>query len=441
MHKFLYNSLLVSLGVPKLEQSQKNHTLSVFGRNAAARLKHLVGNRFFIGFLLLTLLTSAILFVGIGAKNALSPLGSHDFQWTPTRDLVAGVSPYSDFLRWNAEGNEHTPPHFLNQSPSYPASVYVLLSPFATFDWPTAKLAWLIINLSLVVFLLLGLQRLYPIKSNVVLALVALTFLCSTPLRASLGAGQLNFLSLAAFVWAYHFARLPGVLNSRIAGTLLALAWVKYSLTFPLTLLFICRGKWKPVIIASLIHAALTIAAAIQIGMWPHEFFFSSVEVVLMGDGTGFLNLVALSMTLNLPMVVALSAIATATTYVFWALPKINATDDLVLMTFLGLFSCAVFYHHGYDFIVLILCTWALARQQLNGPAAYSCGLLVALAWAGQWLTHEIAPFLGNAGVFAAQFADSMLVIVFYCALALVWSSLHFSPTRGKTPKVAALPF
>lgn len=441
MHKFLYNSLLVSLGVPNMEQSQKNHTLAVIIRSVFARLQHLLSNRVFMALLLLTLAASAVMFVGIGAKNALSPIGSHDFQWTPTRDLVAGVSPYSDFLRWKAEGNEHTPPHFLNQSPSYPASVYVLLTPFATLDWPTAKLTWLIINLVLVGFLLLGLQRLYPLKSPAVFALVALTFLCSTPLRASLGAGQLNFLSLAAFVWAYHFAKHPGTSSKYIAGTLLALAWVKYSLTFPLTLLFICRGRWKPVIIASLIHAALTITAAVQIGMWPHEFFFSSVEVVLMGDGTGFLNLVALSMTLNLPMGVALSTIAAATAYVFWTLPRISATDDLLLMTFLGLFSCAVFYHHGYDFIVLILCAWALARQQLKGASAYACGFLIALAWAGQWLAHELAPFLGKSGLIAAQIADSLLVIVFYCALALVWSSLHFSQARGKNPKVAALPF
>lgn len=391
--------------------------------------------------LLLALSISAVVFVGIGSKNALSALGSHDFQWTPTRDQVAGVSPYADFLRWKAEGNKHTPPHFLNQSPSYPASVYVLLTPFASLDWPTAKLTWLIINLTLIGSLLLGLQRLFPLKSPALFAMVALIYLCSTPLRASLGAGQLNFLSLAAFIWAYHFTTLKGPSNSHIAGILLALAWTKYSLTFPLTLLFICRGKWKPIIIASVVHAALTVTAAVQIGMWPHEFFFNSVEVVLMGDGTGFLNLVALSMNLNLPMSVALTAIAAVTACVFWILTKINAKDDLLLMTFLGLFSCAVFYHHGYDFIVLILCAWALARQQLKGASAYASALLIALAWTGQWLAKELAPLFGNSGQVAAQVADNLLVVVFYCTLTLVWSSLQHSRVRERAPKVAAQTF
>ena len=441
MYKFLYNSILASLCVSLPQQSHKNYKTCVFCRQITALCARLLRNRLFLISLLLSMTVAATVFVSIGANNALSSVGSHDFQWTPTRDFIAGVSPYSDFLRWKAEGNEHTPPHFLNQSPSYPASVYVLLTPFGHLDWPTVKLLWLCINLSLIFLLLWGMQRVYPIKSPVILITVALLFLCSTPLRASLGAGQLNFLSLAAFVWAYYFATTTGRHHSKIAGVLLALAWVKYSLTFPLTLLLICRGKWRPVVVASMIHALLTIAAALQIGLWPHEFFFNSVEVVLMGDGTGFLNLVALAMTLKLPMALAVSAIVASTAYVLWQLPRISATDDLLLMTFLGLFSCAVFYHHGYDFIVLLLCAWAVARNQLQGLQAFAAMSLLALAWGGQWLVYEIVPYTGQAGLISAHIVDSLLVIAFYCTLALVWSSLHFANLRNKAPAVTALSF
>ena len=439
MYKFLYNSILASLSVSQLHQSRKNNNPNTLRDHFDALRNRIQCNRIFLVGLILALTISALVFAGIGAKNALSPVGSHDFQWTPTRDYIAGVSPYSDFLSWKAEGNKHTPPHFLNQSPSYPASVYVLLTPFGHLDWPTAKLIWLCINLVLISLLLWGLQKLYPLKSPLVFTLVALLFLCSTPLRTSLGAGQLNFLSLAAFVWAYYFVSTNIYLNSKIAGVLLALAWVKYSLTFPLTLLFIYRGKWQPIIVASLIHAMLTVTAAIQIDMWPHEFFFNSVEVVLMGDGTGFLNLVALSMTLNLPMALAVSAIVAASTFVLWLLPRLSTTDDLLLMTFLGLFSCAVFYHHGYDFIVLLLCAWAIARNQLQGLQAFAAASLLILAWGGQWLVYELAPLIGPAGLISTQIVDNLLVVTFYCTLALVWASLYNA--RNKTPAVIALSF
>lgn len=379
------------------------------------------------------------MFVTTGAINALSPEGSHDFQWTPTRDLISGVNPYAEFLQWKADGNELTPPHFLNHSPSYPASVYVLFAPIASLDWPTAKLVWLIINLFLISAMLSGLQRLFPINRPALLFGLVIVFLCATPLRASLGAGQHNFLSLAAFIWAYHYAKNHN--NVKISGLLLAIAWVKYSLTFPLTLLFICRGKWKPIILASLIHAALTIVAALKLNMWPHEFFLSSVEVVMMGDGTGFLNLVAITMKLNLPLLVAVTLILASTGYLFWWLPGAKCEDDLLLMTFLGLFACAVFYHHGYDFIVLLFCAWSIARGSVQGIHAMSCATLLIIAWAGQWLVYELAPHLGTAGLIATQITDNLLVVVFYCTLALIWRRLHSTHAEKLASGTTSLSF
>jgi len=415
MHKLIYNSIAVSLGLPFLQLlARRIRNTSVIPDWLRS---HLVRD-YAVHAALLCLLLVAVTMVGIGSSNALSPAGSHDFMWTPARDLSTGVNPYQVFMEWKAAGNLHTPPHFLNQSPSYPASVIVLFTPLAALEWPLAKIVWLCANLTFIALLLWGLQKAFPIKNQTLLALVVLLFLCSTPLRASLGAGQHNFLSIAAFVWAYY-------LNSKLAGLLLAIAWVKYSLTFPLTLLFIARGQWKPVAIATFLHVILTGVATWKMGLWPHDFFFSSIEVVMMGDGIGFLNLVALSMSLQLPFAVALIAIGVASVYVLWLLPRHDQADDLLLLTFLGLFSCAVFYHHGYDFIILILCVWAIARKSVAGRQAIACGLLVALAWCGQWLAHEISPFLGPTGYRLADAIDYFLIITFYGTLAMLWNHLR----------------
>ncbi len=439
MKKLLYYSMLArSVDLPS--RQFENHPEQAVKRSPSW-LQQAVAGRMLLVCFIAALAILATAFVGTGVKNALAPTGSHDFQWTPAKELLAGRNPYADFIQWKENGNEYTPPHFLNQSPSYPASVYVLLTPMAALDWPTAKLLWLCTNLCLIGLLLLGLQRVFPLRNKALFVTIALLFLCSTPLRASLGAGQLNFLSLAAFIWAWHFAQTPGAANAKISGLLLAVAWVKYSLTFPLTLLFICRGRWKPVIFASIIHAALTIAAAIQLGMWPHEFFLSSVHVVLMGDGTGFLNLVAISMKLKLPMVLALTIIVAATAYIIWLLPRMKTADDMLLMSFLGLFSCAVFYHHGYDFIVLLLCAWSIARHAVTGMPAIATVTLLVLAWVGQWLMHEIAAHLGTIGPMAATLTDNLLVVIFYCTLGLIWRSLHVSSVLKIQPNSFALSF
>ena len=369
---------------------------------------------------LVVLAVIAAMFVGTGINNALSPNGSHDFQWTPSKDVLEGVNPYRAFIEWQSagmkeEGHGSVPPHFLNQSPSYPASTYVLLTPFAHFDWDTAKQMWLMANLLFIGLLLAGLQKVFPVKNRSLLVLLALTFLIAQPLRTSLGAGQHNLISLAAFIWAYYYAQEGN--NKTLSGVLLAVAWVKYSLTFPLTLIFLRNNNYKPVLIASGLHAVLTCVAAWRIGMWPHEFFFSSVQVVLMGDGTGFLNLIAMSMNMNLPLPVPLTIIALATVLVTAALIRYREADDLLVLAFLGMFSCAVFYHHGYDFVVLLFCAWALAQNKLHNAAATATIFLLVFAWAGHWLSKELSVWFGPYPVIAT---DYFLISIFYCTLALM---------------------
>jgi len=336
----------------------------------------------------LTMLVLAVLFIGTGVNNALAPTGSHDFQWTPSKDVVDGVNPYRDFISWQEQGHDSVPQHFLNQSPSYPASTYILLSPFAA---------------------------------------LVLAFLIASPLRTSLGAGQHNFISLAAFVWAYYYAH--NGKNKGLSGLLLSIAWIKYSLTFPLTIIFLRRGGIKPVIIAATTHAVLTCIVAWRIGMWPHEFFFSSVQVVLMGDGTGFLNLIAISMNFDLPLPVPLTLIGLATLGVAYVLYRNHEADPLTVMAFLGLFSCAVFYHHGYDFVVLLLCAWALAQGRIQGAIKYATICLLSIAWFVQWFTQELA---GQLGPYPAICADALLIAVFYYTVYLFAKALYLPQVKLK---------
>jgi hypothetical protein len=431
MHRIFSKSLLLSECILNIEHFRQS--LAAFRASLLTDRRAWRTNRTLLVLVGLALIVCASVFVGIGAKNALLPSGSHDLQWTPSRDLVAGVNPYENFLRWKSEGNELTPPHFLNQSPGYPASVYVLLSPIAPLDWPVAKLTWLVLNLSMIALIIAGLQRTFPIQSPVLLFLVVTLFLCSTPLRASLGAGQINLLSIAAFLWSYHYAQQPGANNARLSGLLLAIAWVKYSLTFPLSLIFINQKNWRPLLIAIGIHSVLTVIAALQLNLWPQQFFFSSVEVVLMGSGTGFLNLSALAMKLHLPIAFAMFAIVTVMIAVGVQISRLPNADPLPLLASMGLFSYAVFYHHPYDFIVLILLAWCIARKQLGAPAVIASTSLIVLSWGGLWLVNEIQPALGVAGNVLVSITEVLMIAAFYSTLFLL--AKHF--VRRRTAKLS----
>ena len=433
MHRIFSKPLLLSECMLNIERFRQS--LAAFYANRLTDKRTWLTNRTLFVLAGLALIFCASVFVGIGAKNALLPSGSHDLQWTPSRDLIAGVNPYENFLRWKNDGNELTPPHFLNQSPSYPASVYVLLSPIAPLDWPIAKLTWLVLNLCMIALIIAGLQRTFPIQSPILFFLVVTLFLCSTPLRASLGAGQINLLSIAAFIWSYHYAQLPSDNDARLSGILLAIAWVKYSLTFPLSLIFINQKNWKPMLIAIGIHIALTVIAALQLNMWPQQFFFSSVEVVLMGSGTGFLNLSALAMKLHLPTTLALFSIVIVIVSVGVQISRLPNADPLPLLASMGLFSYAVFYHHEYDFVVLILLAWCIARKQLGLPAVIASTALIVLSWGGMWLVNEIHPALGVAGNLLVSITEVLMIAAFYSTLFLL--AKHFVQRRTAKGKLS----
>lgn len=436
MHKLLYNSLLISIAYPKFQQYRGDHFAPVANaaKGFAKRLSH---NRLARLALLLLLIVSAIGFLGVGAQNALKPTGSHDLQWTPVRALVNGINPYAEFMQWKDNDFELTPPHYLNQSPSYPASAYVILAPLAALDWNDAKVIWMAANFLFTALLIAGLQKLYPIPAKTLLIFVVLMFLCASPLRRSIAAGQHNLLSLAAFIWAYYYSQRNTKSSVYISSIFLSIAWIKYSITFPLTLLFVARGRYKPILFASAIHAILTAIAAWKIGQWPHEFFFDSVQVVLMGEGTGFFSISALAIKLNLPVIVAIATIVLAGFYVLRNLPKHEYSDDLKLLSFLALFSFAVFFHHGYDFIVLIFCAWALANHSLKGSCATGIMAVLFLAWYGQWAALELSLQVAAFGAFLPLVVELALIVALYSTLWLIWTHLRCTTPGATQPQIA----
>lgn len=423
MQRIISRSLIVAECALLLEQLRPQSF-----RNSLTATKVTCLKKAGVRLLAVAALLAACLFVAIGCRNALLPSGSHDMQWTPTRDLLAGVNPYENFINWQEDGHELTPPHFLNQSPSYPASVYVMIAPLGMLDWGTAKATWLTINLALIALMLAGLQKQFPIRHPWALTFLIAGFLCSTPVRASLGAGQINFLSLAAFVWAYHFSQTQDRRSQCVAGILLAIAWAKYSLTFPLTLVFINQRNWRPIALAALIHFVLTLAAALQLNLYPQEFFFNSVAVVMMGNGTGFANMAALAMLLHVPSPVAMSAISIALLGAAYSVARIKDIRQLPLLAVLAMLSYALFYHHSYDFIVLLFLAWCIVSEKLSASVLISSGTIIVLSWFGVWLAHELQLHgIISQGIVAA--VEGLQVLSFYLALALLAFCLRASDT------------
>src|SRR5262245_56264808 len=104
-------------------------------------------------------LLAAISFVQ-GVRNAVSPGGSQDFQWSGSRILLQRQDPYSVQLE-ALHHLERPSPFLMAQNPNYPASGLILLWPFARASWPIARLMWALLNVLFAVIIVVGLGQLF----------------------------------------------------------------------------------------------------------------------------------------------------------------------------------------------------------------------------------------------------------------------------------------
>ena len=307
------------------------------------------------------LLATVSLFVSL--SRALDrEKGSQDFQWSPSRLFWEGKNPYSVYLgmieKTRFELRAEDSPFQLSQHADYPITGYVMLLPYAVFAWPIAKVLWALSNMVFAVAFLLGVFRIARIEDRTTQLFLAAVFLMSTPFRNAVGNGQHGFFSLAFFVWAVIWSSK----NQRVAGLLLGLSWLKYTVTFPLTLFFCVRHRFTTMIVAGLVHIVLLAVAGFWTGESPMRLMQDYLEVVGLFPVSGDLDIFGLLIRLGgdakrwapLAMVVlfALTSLAAF---------RSSARSDLWQLSFLAVASCIVIIHHQYDFIVLLL------------PLAYLC--------------------------------------------------------------------
>jgi Glycosyltransferase family 87 len=319
---------------------------------------------------------------------------SHDNDWGPARALLHGLDPYKLYL---ACTDCTKPPFVPPVDPMYPASGLILLWPLALLSWPMAKVAWALVNLALGAGLLFTLHRLFLARDSwrsLVIAIIAL--FASGPFLTNLEIGQHAIFALgwfAAALWAEKRG------NSVLAMAFLAAAWFKYSLTLPLSLLFVARSRWMLLLGAALIHAALTIFAAIWTGSSPLDLLVGPLRVVHLVHRAGHLDVFGLAMRLGLTSKVVPVVVATALAVaVITAVLRTKSQNDLLLLSLLSLFAYAVVYHLAYDLVILAIPLIYVVSQVRSWDELSTCNriwtmqLTVLLGWT--WFVDHLVQML-----------------------------------------------
>ena len=290
---------------------------------------------------------------------SVAQVDSRDNNWGADCALLHGLDPYKLYLHC---GHCAKPPFHPAVAPMYSASALVMLWPLAALAWPVAKAVWATLNILLGAGLVATLCRLFlPDGDWRMFAWALIALFASTPFLNNLGNGQHAVFALAFFpaaIWAEQRG------HTRLASVLLAASWFKYSLTFPLSLFFVVRGRFAVLLGAATIHALLTLLAAAWTGTDPFSLLLEPLRVIQGVGSVGHLELFGLAtrlgLTSKLPPLIADLALTIAVLAAIW---RGRADDDLQLLSLLALFAYAVTYHYPYDLVILVIPLFYVVSQ------------------------------------------------------------------------------
>jgi len=375
---------------------------------------------------------------------------SRDNDWGAARTLLRGLDPYKLYL---ACAPCRRAPFLPAIDPMYPASGLVLLWPLAALSWPAAKVAWAAFNLTAGVCLVLVLCDLYlPLASWRQRAFAICAFLSGAPFLTNLEIGQHAVFALSWFIAALWVERRG---KTGVGAVFLALSWFKYTLTFPLSLIFALRSRWTMLGAAGAIHIALTFLAAAWTNSSPLDLLFEPLEVVGHVNRAGHLDIFGLAMRLGLgstllPIIAVCGLLAAVGTQIL----RHRSQRDVLLLCLLSLFAYSVVYHLAYDLVILVIPLIYLLteipersrRTTLHRFWNFMLAALIGWTWFGDhvvqlmkrhhvdWVIHAYPSYYAALAVwlyatmllgFALLGAHASEKPMFYLVMPKVWAGLQ----------------
>jgi hypothetical protein len=241
-------------------------------------------------------------------------------------------------------------------------------------DFGKAKVAWAIANLCFVAASFLLLRRRV---SDQTLLILLLFFLCSTPVRNSIGNGQQSLLCLFLYILAVYFAHMGG---DRVAALIAGLGAFKFSFGVPLAFSFDSNRFGNMVLYAApTIFGIVLWSLVFERGLIESAFLPLSASQAAIGSA----DLLSLLRRTGLPQTVAIGVPMVLLIAIAGIQKSIYPIKDaLRSFSLYGLLSLLLFYHSSYDHVFLL-------GSALVACCSYSLGvklttfLIISYFWYG----------------------------------------------------------
>ena len=307
-----------------------------------------------------------------GFSNALQY--SQDFQWSPSVLFSEGINPYTYYLNGNEDKRI-----ILWQAPNYAHLTYIALLPFSYLSWDVAKLVWAISTLFCAILSVRVLSK-HAGLSDVETLVILFLFLCSTPLRSTIGNGQHGVLVLLCFSALF-------LEKQRLGSILIGIGFFKYSFAPPMLLyLFFSRGL-KFAVLSSIACISGWLLFSLYVVENPIETLMQPLKVSANAVGNGSADIMTISGFIfsNKEAVVDRVLVylipVGLSVALGWFIAKIGGTN-VFKFSLIGIACLVTFKHLIYDFVFL-LPAFVYAFKNRNNILAKVAISLVLFNWFG----------------------------------------------------------
>ena len=267
-----------------------------------------------------------------------------------------------------------------------------LFLPVSVFSWPLAAIGWLILNVGAVVFVAVGLARLFGWSPSSTRALALTAFLLAlAPVHTTIASGQTGLVATAALVAAMLLERSGRPIQAGLAYGLATA--IKVQVGLPFLAYLVWRRRWGTVKSAAVVLAGLSLVSVGWMEVAGRPWYSSWISNLATLSGPGGINdpgqlnpdrysLVNLQYLLDSwsragpwPDALAFVAVALAGGALLWLVRGRRPRNELLALAAVAVLGLLVTYHRYYDAVLLALpIAWAIAaigtRRWGEGVAA-----------------------------------------------------------------------
>ena len=334
----------------------------------------MVNKKNVLSIVLLVLVTLvSLLSVGrVLSKGGRPGLDFHSY-WYPGHFIWQGTDPYRAVLD---EREPSLPVYYLDGetvtegqvaqsgwrgTPANTAPIVLLLAPLSRLSWPTALAGWQFLNLGLallVPWLIVKLLRQNLLSWKGWLVLTVFFSLIAT--REALEYGQTSILILVCMLAGWYLGQHHPV----VAGLLLGIALSKYSLAFPVFLLFVYKRWFKGLAVSIAVQLVGILAVATSGKTSPFDVIESYIQILKLHLGLPGMHLtggILKNLGVLSSVILLVGSVVVLTLLVHWYLSHLDlgipsdCIAEFNLVTIVMLWDLLVFYHRRYDNVAGIL--------------------------------------------------------------------------------------